>query len=215
MTKKYFLSQNVPIINSRPILNDLLFNHNRSPKHYFIYFLKSESITRIQIKQKLYPPPRCVDPWCEPANCHGQIKKYSTWQKVHITKFVLIHSFVQALVFGLTTNKWNTESIECWGGYLLSQIKNLWSDATQESGASKHRGVRCAADRLMLFSSSLPRSEVLQIADDLLSGLNCLHKGWAQSCLRNEVKKLDVWKYLFRLAWHQPQVWLISKAAKV
>lgn len=30
-----------------------------------------------------------------------------------------------------------------------------------------------------------------------------LHKEWAESRLRNEVKKRDVWEYLFRLVWHQ------------
>lgn len=30
-----------------------------------------------------------------------------------------------------------------------------------------------------------------------------LHRGWAQSRLRNEVKKWDVCEYLFRLVWHQ------------
>lgn len=64
---------------------------------------------------------------------------------------------------------------------------------------------------MILVDLELTKIRSVEIADDLLSGLNCLHKGWAQSCLWNEVQKLDVWKYLFRLAWHQTQAWLISK----
>lgn len=64
---------------------------------------------------------------------------------------------------------------------------------------------------ILVVDLQLTKIRSVEIADELLSGLNCLHKGWAQSCLWNEVQKLDVWKYLFRLAWHQTQAWLISK----
>jgi len=62
---------------------------------------------------------------------------------------------------------------------LLSQIKNQWSDATQVSWASKHREVcvMCGAAHTAWCSSVLGL-KWLKIADDLLSGLNCLHKGW-------------------------------------
>lgn len=55
-------------------------------------------------------------------------------------------------------NKWNTECTECWGGHLLCQIKNHWSDATQVSRASKHREVWCV--ELQTQPDARPRSEV-------------------------------------------------------
>lgn len=45
---------------------------------------------------------------------------------------------------------------------------------------------------ILVVDLQLTKIRSVEIADELLSGLNCLHKGWAQSCLWNEVQKLDV-----------------------
>lgn len=59
------------------------------------------------LNTKLYLPPRCIHPRREPANCHGQMKTYSTWQQVHIIKMaILIRSCTS------TANHWNTTRSE-------------------------------------------------------------------------------------------------------
>lgn len=154
------------------------------------------------MKQTLNSPPRRVDSGCEPANCHGQIKTYSIWQKVHILKIVwiLIRSGTCLRVYqhiNKTRRAWRAEAVKV--------DESRRSDATRRGWAERQSiAESSAADRLMLFWTDHP-----PICFKLLT------QGVGETCLRNEVKKLDVWKYLFRLAWQQPQVWRISKVAKV